>query len=226
MANNYSFYLGEIRLPVNPSKYTCKYSNKNKTETLINNGEINILKSPGLTEFSFDIVLPQQEYPFAHYETGFQEAQYFLAQFAAMKEKNAPFSFKVLRGSPDGTKYFDTLSLKCTLEGFSYVEDAAKGFDITATVTLKQYRDYATMKLIPNKDGTATTIKERPVSEEKKAEIPSPANPKTYTIKPGDNLWMICKREYGDGNKYREIAAANGIVNPNKIYPGQVITLE
>ena len=47
----------------------------------------------------------------------------------------------------------------------------------------------------------------------------------TYTVKKGDCLWNIAKRELGDGTKYKEIAKKNGISNPNKIYPGQVLKL-
>ena len=40
--------------------------------------EINIFKNPGLTELSFEILLPQVQYPFAYYPNGFQKAQYYL----------------------------------------------------------------------------------------------------------------------------------------------------
>ena len=47
----------------------------------------------------------------------------------------------------------------------------------------------------------------------------------TYTVKKGDCLWNIAKRELGDGAKYKEIAKKNGISDPNRIYPGQVLKL-
>lgn len=42
----YIFYLGEIQLPIAPSKMEMKIKNQNKTVNLINDGEINLLKSP------------------------------------------------------------------------------------------------------------------------------------------------------------------------------------
>ena len=225
MTSNYIFYINEIRLPIPPSKYTCKYSNKNKTETLINNGEINILKTPGLTEFSFDVMLPHQPYPFAIYENGFMEPQYFLAEFSVMKEKNTPIYFKVLRKSASGIKLFDNDNFKCTLESFSYTEDAEKGADITVSITLKQYRDYCTIKYIMQEDGTMKEESERAIDEEKKEEIPTEDNIKEYTVVEGDCLWNICKKYYGDGSKCWEVAKNNNITNPNLIYPGQVIRL-
>lgn len=49
---------------------------------------------------------------------------------------------------------------------------------------------------------------------------PTPPN-RTYTVQPGDTLWGIAVLFYGDGTRYPEIAAANGIENPNLIFPGQ-----
>ncbi len=47
----------------------------------------------------------------------------------------------------------------------------------------------------------------------------------SYTIAKGDTLWSIAKREYGDGQKWKDIADANPGVNPNKLRVGQQITL-
>ena len=54
----YSFYFGSLLLPVTPQKLTTKIKGNNKTLTLVNEGDINFLRSPGLTEISFDVVLP------------------------------------------------------------------------------------------------------------------------------------------------------------------------
>jgi len=51
--------------------------------------------------------------------------------------------------------------------------------------------------------------------------------PKFYTIQKGDTLWAIAQENYGDGNKYHDIVAANieVIKDADKIYPGQSIRL-
>lgn len=57
---------------------------------------------------------------------------------------------------------------------------------------------------------------------------PRPPVPKTYTVRPGDNLWAIAKKVLGDGAKWRDIYALNKSVigaDPNKISPGQVLRL-
>lgn len=42
----YLFYLGNMMLPVTPEKLELKIANNNKTITLINDGEVNLLKRP------------------------------------------------------------------------------------------------------------------------------------------------------------------------------------
>ena len=53
--------------------------------------------------------------------------------------------------------------------------------------------------------------------------------PHSYTVKEGENLWMIAKRWeiYGDGRMWTEIFEANGDVlnDPNMIRPGQTLTI-
>jgi nucleoid-associated protein YgaU len=47
-----------------------------------------------------------------------------------------------------------------------------------------------------------------------------------HTVVPGDTLWGIAQKYYGDGNRYMEIFNANKAIwknygnNPNNIYPG------
>lgn len=61
------------------------------------------------------------------------------------------------------------------------------------------------------------------VADPAPAPEPAPAPSGTYyDVVPGDNLWGISERFYnGDGTRYPEIAAANGIENPSLIFPGQ-----
>ena len=66
---SYYFFLGDTMLPVPPAKMTLTIKGKNKTIDLINEGEVNIIKTPGLSEISFDARFPNQKYPFANYDT-------------------------------------------------------------------------------------------------------------------------------------------------------------
>ena len=48
----YDFYLDKCKLPIAPGKLQIKINNANDTVTLINEGEINLLKTPGLTDLN------------------------------------------------------------------------------------------------------------------------------------------------------------------------------
>jgi LysM repeat protein len=52
--------------------------------------------------------------------------------------------------------------------------------------------------------------------------VPPPPGGTTYTVLPGDNLFRIALKF---GKSMQAIAAANGIVNYNLIYPGQVLKI-
>ena len=50
------------------------------------------------------------------------------------------------------------------------------------------------------------------------------AGGRTYTVQSGDNLWDIAQSQLGDGARFREIIAINGLLS-DTIYPGQVLQL-
>ena len=221
----YDFYLDKILLPVAPSKLQVKIKNANKTINLINDGEINIIKKPGLSEVSFDILIPHVKYPFAVYKNGYRDAKYFLGEIEKLKVNMQPFQFIVSRRKPNGTVLFDT-NMKVTLEEYTIKEDAGEGFDVIVTIKLKQYREYSTktMKItIKQYKPIAVEVPARPATTAPKPVTTS----RTYTVKRGDCLWNIAKKYYGKGNQYTKIYNANRdkIKNPNLIYPGQVLTI-
>jgi nucleoid-associated protein YgaU len=59
------------------------------------------------------------------------------------------------------------------------------------------------------------------------APSPSAGSGRTYTIRKGDSLSKIAKREYGDAQQWRRIFEANRdiIKDPDLIYPGQVVRI-
>lgn len=93
----YYFYIDGVLLPVTPGSMKTKINNRNKTVDLASGGEINILKAPGLTEISFECLLPSVEYSFARYEKGFQPPDYYLSKFEELKTQRKAFNFLVIR---------------------------------------------------------------------------------------------------------------------------------
>ncbi len=220
--SGYDFYLDKCLLPVTPSKLTIKINNANKTVTLINEGEINILKQAKLTDIEFECDIPQVKQPYAVYPSGFKDAGYFLDYFEELKISKKPFQFIVCRQTPSNKKFFNT-NIKVALEDYKITEDAKQGYDLKVKVSLKQWRDYGT-KTVNIK---ITAAKPRASVESQRASKGSPAT-QTYTVVKGDCLWNIAKKFYGSGAKYTIIYNANKSIvgsNPNLIYPGQVLTI-
>ena len=217
----YEVYVDKTLCPVTPSKIKTKINSQNKTITLINDGEINMLKQPGLTDISFDLLLPNMKYPFARYKSGFQNAKYYLDILEELKTEKKSFQFKVIRTLPNGSVLFDT-DLKVSLEDYEITDDAKEGFDIVVAVKLKQYKEYGTKTVKVAEENTASVEQKRSTENS-----PAPSTNQSYTVKSGDCLWNIAKKYYGDGSKYTAIYEANKdkISNPNLIYPGQVLTI-
>ena len=219
----YYFYLDKLLLPIAPEKVQLKIGNNSKTLTLINEGEINILKKAKLTDIEFEVLLPNVKYPFATYNDNFQNASYFLENIEKLKTSEKPFQFIVSRKMPSGKILFDT-NIKVSLEDYTISEEAEEGFDVKVSIKLKQYKDYST------KTVQITIKQERP----RPVVVQTPSRPattapttRTYTVVRGDCLWNIAKKYYGNGSQYTRIYNANRdkIKNPSLIYPGQVFVI-
>lgn len=219
IGKGYDFYLDKCLLPIAPEKLELKINNANDTTTLINDGQINILKTPELTDVEFECRIPQTKYPFATYASDFKGAPYFLDYFENLKIGKKPFQFIVSRTLPSGKVLFST-NLKVSLEDYKITEQAKDGFDLTVKIKLKQYRDYGT-KTVTIKDsaGRAAVNKSRAAKG---------TAAQTYTVVAGDCLWNLARRFYGDGSKFNVIYDANREMigeDPHLIYPGQVLSI-
>lgn len=93
------------------------------------------------------------------------------------------------------------------------------GFQYTDMGTVTGIDGYVDLDYF--KDSIFINSSERPEPEPEPAPNPNPTT-QTYTVVPGDTLYSIATR-------YRttiaELAALNGILNPNLIYPGQVLNV-
>lgn len=74
----------------------------------------------------------------------------------------------------------------------------------------------------PQKLAAQTTISETPKQTQQQSDK---ITDRTYTVKPGDNLWDIAVRSYGDGFRWVDIARENKLANPDLIHSGNVFTL-
>lgn len=131
----YNCYIGETLMPVTPSQLKISVKGKNSTLTLLNEGEINFLKLPGLTEISLPLCFPMLN--------GEKPPTFYLGILEKLKTEKKPTQFILTRNAPDGKLLFDT-NIKVSLENYDIQENADDGLDVYVDVKLKQWRDYGT----------------------------------------------------------------------------------
>lgn len=219
----YYFYLDNVQIPIPPKSLEISYSNKNETIDLLQTGEVTVPKPLGLTEYSFEILLPNSKYPFnqSMLERG-KKAEYYMNRFHGMKTVGNPVKFTVVRMKPNG-EMLSMIIERVTIEDLSSKEDHDYGFDSYLTIKLKQWRDYGTKKLVieENKDGTASaSVKTDRATDKvpaKKVESPNGFNKST--------LQRVVKQQFGDTNNLFKIAALNKIAVPCYLGATQALSM-
>lgn len=234
MTNGYNFYFADgsdvLTFPITPGELNIKVGSNNKVITLINEGDINILKSPSLTEIEFEARFPMRKYPYSRNVSKFEN---YFDKFQELKEDKKSFRFIVARMTPGNKRLWDT-NLLVALEDFEINENADEGDDVLISFKLKQYKEYGVkvLKVAKKKTTTSTSNKARSGNN-------NSSKSKTYTVKSGDCLWNIAKKYYGSGTKYTVIYNANKTVientakkygkksssNGHWIYPGTKLTI-
>ena len=231
---SYCFFLDELMIPVPPESMSLTVSSRNKTLELINDGEINIIRDPGLTEIAFDVRLPGSYRPYADYNSemggtalsmvsnkilgqeiggalNFKSPKTYIEKLEKLKTSKEPFEFVVTRTTDSGGFSFGT-NLTVTLEDYSIEEDAEEGFDIKIPVKLKQYKDYATKEVeikTDAKGNQTVTVKENRRTKKSIA--------KQLKIGKEKSLWEVCQKVANGGLSWRTLMSLNGLTNPIKM---------
>ena len=111
--------------------------------------------------------------------------------------------------------------MRVSIEDYTITDNAKEGFDTILKLSLKQYtqKNTYTASLKAALDGSTA------VSVQRQRTIP-PSTPvlqtSMITAMAGQTLWTIAKKYLGDGSKYKDLAAMNGISNSG-VKPGQTI---
>jgi hypothetical protein len=152
----YYFFIGPVLLPVTPEALTVDIAGNNQVVTLINDGEINILHDPQLKEAAFDVLLPTRpgKYPFAFYSLAGAEALAFTEYFKLLQRRKIPFPFIVAKMRPGSLIPVGYEYMQAVIESYTQKEDANNGPDVVVSLKLREYREYATIRVDaePEKD--------------------------------------------------------------------------
>lgn len=222
--NNYEMTLivegREVALPVLPAKLKVTSPGKNETTTVLNLGEVLILRKKGLRTVAWDSFFPAHEAP---YVTGrITDPVEIVQAIQKARDKESPIRFLITGTDLD-------INVRMGVETFDYEERSGELGDFYYSIKLSEWKDYSPRRIIlPPEPAKPAQAKE--------PERPAPApEKKTHTVVKGDCLWAIAQKYYGNGSRYPEIYKANqsaidgrnkGTGNPKyTIYPGQVFTI-
>lgn len=209
------------QLPIPPEKMVTKSLNTNKTYETIGKGEINIIKGIGLREIHMTVMLPNDlSLPFVQPKYApnviLDKPILYLSKFRDFKANKKPVSLLITRILPNGEELFKG-DILVTLEQYTVYENACEEGDFLVDLVFKEYVDIAKKEITPTKEGSNDyTLNTNRTTKE-------PA--KTYTVKKGDTLWKIAKRELNDETKYTQIMTLNNISDPKSLQIGDVLKL-
>ncbi|MDE5588236.1 MAG: LysM peptidoglycan-binding domain-containing protein [Acetatifactor sp.] len=214
-------YIDKVLFPVTPAKLKVKINNQNRTITLINEGEVNLIKSPGLSDIEIDeLLLPAfQKYQFAHYgvlrdknkeilagDGEFHNAKYYIEELEKWKKEKKPVQFVMSRTTPNGEDLLWDTNFDVTIEDYEIIEDVEKyGFDVAVRLSMKQYESWGAKKLVLKKKNSSG--KKSALMKKRRNTTKVPA--KSYTVKKGDCLVNIAKKQLGNASKYKSIYNLN-----------------
>ena len=191
-----------VTLPVTPSSYPMAAGRAVERLDMAQTGQIALPGLKTLFTGTLEFMLPAQVYPFLTAGAAAQPAHYISLLTAWSREAN------VCRYIVTGTE----VNIPVLLGPLEYGESDGTN-DVNCRLPLYEYRPLDEVKV------------EKVTQNSGKAVETPPPQASSYTVVKGDSLWAISKRVYGDGSLAYKLATANGIKNPNLIYPGQVLKL-
>lgn len=204
----------EINIPVLPAKLNVSSPGKNERVTVLELGEVLLLRKKGLRILSWESFFPVSKAP---YTVGqIRDPVSIIQAIQKARDQKSPVRFLITGTDLD-------CNLRMGIDSFEYEERSGELGDLYYTIKLYEWKDISPKRIVlPEKkeEPAKTQEPERPGTPEQTS--------KTYTVKPGDCLWNIAKAIYGKGGDYTKIYNANkGVIgsNPNLIYAGQVFTI-
>lgn len=193
-----------LTLPVTPSSYPMSAGRAVERLDMAQTGQIALPGLQSLFTGTLEFWLPARSYPFLTAGAVTKPAHYIGLLTTWSRDANvcryivtgADVNIPVLLGPLDYGESDGTNDVNCKLPLYEY-----------------RYLDDAKVEAVTQNAGRSVDADTQPQTAG------------SYTVVKGDSLWAICKKFYGDGSLAYKLATANGIKNPNLIYPGQVLTL-
>jgi nucleoid-associated protein YgaU len=233
--NDYGMYLSfnnqqeGFYLPVLPEKLEIQKKGKGKSFEIVGLGEINVIQNLELASISIESFFPVEPFPHTVPEPKadpekktepvmpklLAEPQWYVDKIDKWMASGRPIRFIFT-----GSKF--SVNLPMSIEQFDRWESAGTVGEIGFRLSLKEYVFYAAKKVLVVQQGG------KPVLRVEKAARPDERpGPKTYTLKAGDTLIKVAKKQFGNDARWKEIQKLNGITDAQvkKLPVGKVLKL-
>lgn len=209
----------KYQIPVNPPSIDVSSPSRNESVDLAGLGEVTILQEPGAKTFTFSSFFPEHFGPYCELSMNKMSMPWsYVKRIELWKERKLPIRLTVT-GTP--------INYAVSIEDFQYREGEGDVGDIYYDIALTEYPFVSPRKIDTKKRTTAKSGTARPDPK---------AKAKTYTVKKGDTLSAIARKEYQNSGEWKKIWEANkdALIKRDKrnikqpghwIFPGQVLTL-
>lgn len=148
-----------VQLPVNPEKIEVSNGTSNKTTEIIQLGEINLIKSKKLSDFSFESFFPYEDwFPSIRTKGEFESTKFYKDFFIGLQEDAKPCRF-IVTGLDINTLV--------TIETFDYNHQAGDHEDCYYSLKIKEYRDYRVREIKLKSSTTTSTTSTKGQSSNK-----------------------------------------------------------
>lgn len=185
---------GRFELDVNPRELSVTQDSKDKTIDLLNVGEFNVQGNRGLIKVSLSTFLPDGS---SHFNRTGTAPESMILSLKKAKNGKRPVRI-IISGTDVNTKFSISSMVETYKEGQP---------DIYVAWSFVESRDLNTQPVASwVKRYTETEICVRNTTN---------SIPKTVVAVVGDTLWNMARRFYDDGERWKDIAAANGLTEDN-----------
>lgn len=206
-----------IQIPVIPSEFGVDDGSKIDTAYITKDGDHDVYMGKSLKKFNISSEFPSSNRNYCSCQP--------LSPYDYVNTINGWIQEgKVVRFIVTGTP----INYETRISSFSYKESDGTR-DVYYELSLIEHIPFKfTYK--PKTQSSNSNKAPNKVTNKNNRPAPKPApskGGKTYTVKQGDCLWNIAKKQYGNGADYNKIYNANKnlIKNPNLIYPGQKLVI-
>lgn len=209
----------DLVIPVLPEKLEVSSPGKNEKVTILELGEALVLRKKGLRTVKWSSHFPL--HPGSRSTASVPAPVEAVRRIQQARDAGKPIRLILAGADLD-------INMEVGVSSFDYNEQYGAVGDIFYSIELTEYRHHGPTVITAQ----AATVQSAPqLYEGEPPRAGEPPEQKSYTVVPGDSLWAIAQRLYGDGSRYPELYAANqelidarnqGTGNSKyTIYPGQ-----